>query len=39
MLGLPKEFGITGEYADILAHYGLVPAKIAESVTARLAQL
>jgi len=35
-LGLPADFGITGEYADILAHYGLTADGIAASVVARL---
>ena len=35
-LGLPNQFGMTGEYADILEHYGLTATKIAQSVAQRL---
>jgi transketolase len=38
-LGLPDAFGMTGEYADILDHYGLTAEKIAADVADRHAQL
>jgi transketolase C-terminal domain/subunit len=35
-LGFPNQFGMTGEYADILEHYRLTGTGIAENVAARL---
>lgn len=37
-LGLPHAFGVTGDYHDVLAAYGLTPDAIARSVLARLRQ-
>ncbi|MBC7906142.1 MAG: transketolase [Rhodospirillaceae bacterium] len=38
-LGLPGEFGKTGEYQDILDHYGLCADKIAHKVAERFSRL
>lgn len=35
-LGMPRAFGKSGEYEDILAHYGLTAEAIAAAVAARL---
>jgi len=38
-LGLPDAYGMTGDYADILDHYGLTAEAIAATVSARLQAL